>query len=349
MKRTILLITSLVFFLFTACEESDTTPAEGNIFILGGDLVSTNFADNYYWLNGNKRLISMADENFTALNMGVRNSQFYAVGQRFINGSTTITYWNGQFNDIESPTNATANGIYFDGNDIYIQGRISNGQIRTPVYWKNGVRTDLPAPNDGASLIEMVVSNGTVHVVGVSESSSGSMPRTPYYWFNGELEELETNQLVDIYIRDMTLYDGNVYILGDGYDSQNNQQMHILWVNGEANLYPAAGRDQQDFQRASANRLSIDNGDIYFSGNYETSDHSRSYYYKNGSIIMLEIDSNRSTSVSDIEVTNGNVHLIGHESSGLFTTDRTAKYWLNGSSQNVDIADNSFFFRIGIQ
>lgn len=74
-------------------------------------------------------------------------SDVYAVGlynKRNSNSTGhTAAYWkNGVLFELED--NAQANGIYIDGDDVYVSGSVGQVPIDyKPCYWKNGIRVDL--------------------------------------------------------------------------------------------------------------------------------------------------------------------------------------------------------------
>lgn len=129
-------ISQELFFRGTSCVFVDHEN-----FYVGG---KTSFP--MYWKN--TEMIKLGDLFGEVNQIILSEGKVYAVGFYNKNNSNstgnTACYWvNGALVELED--DAQANGIYIDGNDIYVCG--SKGNVPAAYracYWKNGIRVDLP-------------------------------------------------------------------------------------------------------------------------------------------------------------------------------------------------------------
>ncbi len=129
-------ISQELFFRGTSCVFVDKEN-----FYVGG---KTSFP--MYWRN--TEMIKLGDLFGEVNQIILSEGNTYAVGFYNKNDSNstgnTACYWiNGELVELED--HAQANGIYIDGNDIYVCGSKGNVPLEySACYWKNGMRVDLP-------------------------------------------------------------------------------------------------------------------------------------------------------------------------------------------------------------
>ena len=125
-----------LFFRGTSCVFVDT-----NDFYVGG---RTSFP--MYWKN--TEMVKLGELFGEVNQIYVTEENIYAVGFYNKNDSNskghTACYWkNGELFELDD--NAQANGIFIDGDNIYICGSTGSIPIEyNACYWKNGNRVDLP-------------------------------------------------------------------------------------------------------------------------------------------------------------------------------------------------------------
>lgn len=125
-----------LFFRGTSCVFVDSDD-----FYIGG---RTSFP--MYWKN--TEMIKLGELFGEVNQIYLAEENIYAVGFYNKNGSNstghTACYWkNGELFELDD--NAQANGIFIDGNDIYICGSTGSVPVEyNACYWKNGIRVNLP-------------------------------------------------------------------------------------------------------------------------------------------------------------------------------------------------------------
>lgn len=129
-------IPSELFFRGTSC----VYVTEENFYVGG----KTSFP--MYWKN--TEMIKLGDLFGEVNQIIISEGNIYAVGFYNKNNSNstghTACYWkNGELFELDD--DAQANGIYIDGNDVYVCGSKGNFPAEySACYWKNGSRVDLP-------------------------------------------------------------------------------------------------------------------------------------------------------------------------------------------------------------
>lgn len=124
---------------------------QGNDMYISGS-VGTAFGNDYlgYWKNGTffaNPSPSPPYPNNTSI--VVKGSDVYTAGIHAENGVLSAAYWKNGAETILA-SNATATGMAFSGNDMYVVGTTllpnSLTSQPSPVYWINGTLVKLPAP-----------------------------------------------------------------------------------------------------------------------------------------------------------------------------------------------------------
>jgi hypothetical protein len=128
---------------------------QGNDMYISGSIGSTS-NNNYlgYWKNGTffpSKLTSPIYPNNTSI--AINGSDVYTAGIYAEDGVLSSAYWKNGVKTILA-SNATATGIAFSGNDMYVVGTtltfIYSTSYSSPAYWLNGTLVRLPStvPNN---------------------------------------------------------------------------------------------------------------------------------------------------------------------------------------------------------
>ena len=171
-----------------------------SIFVCENDVyVSGNAADAAgnkipcFWKNGERQDLEIPGlgDHGTVNSIFVSGSEVYAAGTLILNAiQYDPSHWipslwiNGKWTELSriDPANlGQARGVFLDGTDIYISG-ITREVFDVPCFWKNGVRTDLPAAAKNHSSEGIAVG---LYVFGGDVYVAGSMSFMPCYWKNG--------------------------------------------------------------------------------------------------------------------------------------------------------------------
>lgn len=164
----------------------------------------------------------------------------------------------------DSETNPTASsGI---AKDVYVVGMEVSGQNFVPVYWKNGVKTQLS--NTFCYTYDIFVAGTDVYVVGFE----GLGVHYPVVWKNGVKTQLSTRpgEAESVFVSG-----SDVYICGTEYLSSTNsgQTVACLWKNGvKSELGPGTN--------GIASCVFVNGYDVYVAGYMS----QRATFWRNGQI-----------------------------------------------------------------
>ncbi len=225
-------------------------------------------------------------------------------------------------------SNAKANFIFVNGNDVYLAGKAftgTGGNTNSFVYWKNGTSNtmlDLNAENAFSELDGFTVSGNDLHAVWTENKGLYSVIK---HWKNGVLTSItESNHYAKS--KSLFVYGQDVYICG--YESTGGPAVAKYWKNGKA--FPLS--DGKAY--AVANSIFVYKGDVYVAGMVSTSpdiskDVTVAMYWKNGTGVDLT-DKTKNAGANSIFVNDEGVHVAGSEAVSSQSGINIAKYWKNG-------------------
>jgi hypothetical protein len=196
---------------------------------------------------------------------------------------------------------------------VYVLGSTASGFC----YWKNGVRTDLPADANGLNAIvnSIAVSGKDIYVGG---SASGQLPA---YWKNAAPAVLlpangQTGYVESIYVSGAT-----VYTSGGIYNSFSSSYILVNWQNGVLN-YLLNSQGTQGVAGLVGGMV-VNGGNVYICGNISTNsgNNRNAAYWVNGTPTVLS--NVTSASANSIFISGANLYLAGAVSG-------IDQYWTNG-------------------
>jgi hypothetical protein len=230
-------------------------------------------------------------------------------------------YWNdGKMYELSNNNNkGSANGIFIDGNDVYISGveYQDNSSSSSTKYWKNGVPIylDKDVP-EYAYAGNIFVSNSDVYVAG--EVWDGKKYRAKY-WKNGNSVYLTSDSDTTNSGANRIIAIGNdVYVCGA---AKSNKACY--WKNGTEYILSASKN------RSYARDIQVLGSDVYVVGWEETLNGYEPRYWKNG--VSMPLNPTLSTQNSfliKILIDGNDVFVIGHENN-------IVTYWKNGIPERV--------------
>jgi len=248
------------------------------------------------------------------------------------------------------------NGDPQAGSTVYIAGVYDDGYTKTPCYWKNGARTDLPIPagTDSAWNFFLAVSpNGDVHITGAYVSGSyrnDDYTSTRCYWKNGVRTDLPAPDGTESGAGDIAIApNGDVYIAGaygsGSYRNDDYTSTACYWKNGiRADLPVPDGTESSAYFIAIAS-----NGDVCILGSYrDETDTSTDCYWKNGVRTDLPVPAGAESSAYFIAIaSNGDVYIAGYYESGSgYNSTWTACSWKNGIMADLSVPDGIHYIDI---
>jgi hypothetical protein len=217
-------------------------------------------------------------------------------------------------------TRPYVNSIYVSEGTVYAAGFSAAGSSIVPCYWVNGLRADLPVRDGSGSAREILVSNGTLYVVG----SSGGVP---CFWANGVRTDLPTEGK-DGVASSVFVTGDTAYIAGSIHQSLL-QWSPCYWVN-------AARVDLDD--NGLTNSIFVSENTVYATGMR----HGIACSWVNGVGTDLKCEGPiLSQSGSSIKVSGGTVYIAGGYQSrsaiaqSLLGPKYVACYWKDGARTDL--------------
>ena len=271
--------------------------------------------------------------------------------QIFIVGSDegNAVYWlnNEKFVLPKVGANASANAIAVSGTDVYIAGseyaNNSSGIAinRDAVYWLNGRRFVLPKVGANASANAIAVSGTNVYI-------AGSDGNDAVYWLNGRRNVLpKTNNRATASANAITIYDSNIYIVGNIYVNYGRDAAY--WLNGRQIILSKANTEykfsewylESDFFASS---IFISGSNIYFAGGLWEHNTGHALYWLNERWFWLSSE-NFISSANGIVVSGSDVYIVGtvndHIGPEWYDFNSNAVYWLNNRQYMLSNSGNS--------
>jgi hypothetical protein len=244
------------------------------------------------------------------------------------NGKNVAKYWKDEVEVVLSDgvKDAVARAIWVEGNDIYLAGsrKVSTaGSLSVPVYWKNGVLSDLSS--DPAVLSEandIFVQGQNVYIVGNERNEDGVS--VAKLWVNAAVTNL-SDGIVDAGATGVFVQNGTIHVVGwQSTSSVNSASKAIHWTDGVPQELPSY--DSQ----SSAFDVEVYNGDIYIGGVLQFDNG----YYKNmlwknnqpqySTLALTSVQAN------GMFLNKGDIYMAG----SLEDSQCTACYWKN---ENLEV------------
>lgn len=302
---------------------------------------------SFYWKTGDTEtsMLSDASRSTRAHSVWVSGSDVYIGGESTVDeyGYLAATVWkNGQptyLTDTSLPIDGAVYSLCADGSDVYAAGfyRVARSETTSfrrdaAVVWKNSEPFDLTDGSNYAQARAVTVAGGTVYAVGESSNGDGYSVATLWSSASGTWEDKQTKSLADgsnhTYAQSVCVADGDVYVAGYGYDTQN-YYVAMLWKNDEPVQLISQGAQSYAYS------VCVADGHVYVAGwEYKVYDgaecavatlwvDSKPYYLT---------DEKKSSQARCVFVKDGNVYVSG------FLGDQ-AVIWENG--EPVCITDGS--------
>lgn len=201
----------------------------GDLYISGYDNFSVGGYNSHaiYWKNGIRIELPDSLGGSYTQDICVYRNDLYIVGGDFGGGAT---YWiNGIQNSI-SIQQSSAYAIAFNGSDQYISG----DSLNYPVYWKNGVKHDIPNIAQYSSPSEIYTNNNNLFFC-INENN------LPVVLINSSKINLPIDpNLTQGHAIEITSINNDIYVVGyerDGFTPQISNA--ICWKNGVRNVLPS--------------------------------------------------------------------------------------------------------------
>ncbi len=240
-------------------------------------------------------------------------------------GKNVAKYWKDEVEVVLSDgvKDAVARAIWVEGNDIYLAGsrKVSTaGSLSVPVYWKNGVMSDLSSDPAVLSVAtDIFIQNQNIYIVGNERNEDGVS--VAKLWINAEVTDL-SDGIVDAGATGVFVQNGTIHVVGwQNTSAVNTAQKAIHWTNGVPQELPSYD------SKSTAFDVEVSNGNVFISGVLELDNGQyKSILWKNGEPLYTS-PSVENLQANKMSISGGDVYMAGsYGSSGC-----TACYWKNGS------------------
>ena len=242
-------------------------------------------------------------------------------------GKNVAKYWKDGVEFILSSggTDAEAQAIWVDGNDVHVVGNRKTGSSSSslPVHWKNGNEISLSStamPYSNAT--DIFIDGSDIYIVGYERNADGV--DVAKLWINDEVTNL-SNGNIEAKAFAVFVDDGDVHVVGVQNNSEfDNTGIAMHWINGVATELTNGDNE------AAALDIQVSNGNVYICG-YMYHENADNNEYVNKMVWLNGAQQNSAN--LDIEsagygicVDGSDVYLAGYnEGSGIYSG-----YWKNG-------------------
>lgn len=207
--------------------------------------------------------------------------------------------------------------------DIYITGSVSNtSNVTTAAYWKNGVETLLNSSSSKSSASGITVQSNDTYISGTREVNNQLIA---CYWKNGNVIDLTTTAVISV--GNPLINGGDLYIIGQEYNSTTPGRDAIYWKNGVKIYLPVNNSDYSGTTGIAAN-----GNDIYITGFIKENGNLQAVVWKNGVLNKLPY-SNTNIYNSDancIAIVGNDVYVGGNEYNQQNYLLNSSVCWKNG-------------------
>lgn len=327
----LLLILFCTAFL-TGCDKDDPEPfspySSEDVYIAGGMKGNGYYTKAAYWKNDVPVILQEGPQPSFANDIFVSNGNVYAIGN--MKDETQMhdrpCHWkNGTFAPLSiEGDDGDATSIFVDGDKTYIVGYdgIDYGYAK---LWMGRYTETLKSPK-GSRFNSVYVENNTVYIAGFEYEGSirkakywiykpgnfgDGVPPAPFSTAQSFTLAESSSGLCDA--RSITVKSGKIYVAG----FENIKGM--LWVDGEPTvLDPNSGYPSSIFIKGSDRYVSGTSGDLST---------NRVWYWKNGSLNILDKGNAEDSHTSSIAVGKSNTYVTGYlRKDG----NNWAVLWVNG-------------------
>ena len=225
---------------------NDILVVGNDVYVVGGLFDANLSVTAVYWKNG--AMTKLSNDVSQARAIASNGTDIFIAGSNNGFGG----YWqNGNF--IPFVSGSIATDITVSGSDVYAVGLIESSGNISPLYWKNGVSTNLPGI-DGST--QIAVGSSGVYICGNVSNE---------YWSNGT----ETNVPDAQFIFSITTSGADVYFSGQ---SGGNP---VYWKNGVVSK-------MDNTALAVPSAIQVSGPDVYVIGNSGSSGNYSAIFWKNG-------------------------------------------------------------------
>ncbi|MBQ4822592.1 hypothetical protein [Aquimarina sp. MMG016] len=344
-KLCIYMMILVIMMPFVSCKSDDDTiisDATPEVFVIGYE--DDPIVIDKVMLLANGIPVELSRSNISGRSRGtdvfVSNNDVYVSINELENDVAHILKNGIPFLKTDPSEQATINSIYVSGDDVYACGLSFLNGVGVASLWKNGIRTTLE--NTLSNALSVFVDGNDVYVSGLIRDQTVNISRA-IYWKNGVATVLN-NEDYRTNASGIVAKNGNVYIIGEGYDRNS---LAKYWENGiEIDL-----NNGESFYTA-AESLYVDNTDVYIAGSNPltvTSGDPAPALWKNGVISFLDEPTIQGRAVS-VTIYKGDVYVMGmtekilteEEEGNMVPDDQRIKIWRNGLEfQNIPTPINS--------
>ena len=261
-----------------------------------------------YWKNGQEIFLEPTQGNTGgAYGLAISDTNVYIGSYTYFStypGFQAAFWKNGKKTVLSSPDSAgEVRALVLSGNDLYIGG----SENYRPVYWRNGVRYDLPIFGGGYARVNALAVNGS-DVYAAGFEAGGNNEQRSVYWKNGVETLLGKNGVVDIGATSIATNGNDIYVCATDSGSA------VYWKNGARLTLAKFPGDAP----VATNAIAIAGNSIFVVGSYR----GDAVYWKDGTQIILPRRGLDATA-SAITFYQSDIYIGGRDGN-------TPVYWKNG-------------------
>lgn len=231
------------------------------------------------------------------------------------------------------------------GSDVYVPGScqpIGGGDHSTPVYWKNGVITQLQIPVSSpltAYTDGIAISGNDVYIGGTINNNHTGNAADAGYWKNGVFTSLaDPANYYNSSAWNIAVSGSDVYVCGGIDLNDGGGQKAVYWKNGVLH----ALTESSDF--AWATKIYVQNNDVYVLYDQITTGTTimQSHYWKNGADVQLPTDLDGSYAW-DMQINGNDAYIVGNTSHQVSASvvHNEAVIWKNNVAHTLFDGGNS--------
>lgn len=333
-KNYLLPIVLLLLTLSWSCGDDDgnAAVAEPTVYIVGTELVDEETTRIVYYEGDQMTTIAGATgQRIISRSITADENNVYVSGNITNNSGSEAAYWtNGVLTTLDRAggIQSTCLGHESWNGDVYVYGAIQQGNgFEQAIYWKNGDPVLLESNFERTRVTGMALVNGQVMAAGsASVSGAGSIPLV---WEDGVVRQLNPGNTRGVRPLEIEEHQGDWYMIGLAAARTDFQPVVCLWKNGiltevQSSLQVQILRDMEVTGYIPS---------VYYALEAVTTTGRRLLYRKDGQDVVVINDTTEPISLTDIEVINDQVYVLGNVQLSFDPPIIQPRLWINELEQ----------------
>ncbi|OEK04397.1 hypothetical protein [Roseivirga misakiensis] len=280
--------------ILLSCTPDDTVPTD-SLYVLGIVYDEENQTNQVaYWSNGVQTIIPNTDRAIP-ISIDIVQGQLTIVWHKTIQqdngyfGAFQVWTEDGTISDINTEFTTYPSDAFEANDDLYIVGLelINDHSPAKPVYWKNGVKSELATIK--AEYVHEL-SEATLHgdeLIAVGSYQNTEMFIIPVVWEDNTVRELPLGDFEGGSATSISIDNGITYIGGSVYDRETEKEYMAIWIDGELETIVK----DDAYRRIGISKIRVVNNERVFTGwKINSNGDYEAFYYKGSDKVVLEND-----------------------------------------------------------